>query len=276
MKNSVRWPAALALFAALLILLCACGGQNKETAFTDEEGNRLQLSLDEIEEDGFYVLDQKNDLFSPVMGAGEGPGGVFSPAEEESRYLWFGSKYADLMTAIPRADGENFFLVMLQEEQSGMPDEYYVEKYLFLGYTLGVGFTFGERGDSLFIDSLNLCESSMAKDVITENETALLKVHKINGSEELPLGNVDTKTGKLLGLEKEKKYRVGYFDGTKYKDAELIADTALFRSKGVIAMNEPLRYTERGFAYIALPENLAEGYYDINGAGLFYYSPHGK
>ena len=266
-----RFAAALLFITAVLLLFSGCGG-SKATSLTDEEGNRLEYLLEEITEDGFYVLDKKKEVFSPVMGAYTASGDV-AASEEEARYVWFGSKYADLMSVIPKIDGENKVLVMVQEEESGMPEEYYVEKYLFLGYTLGVGFTFGERGDSLFIDSLNLCESSMAKDVITENQGSLYKVHKINGSEKLPLGNVDEETGKLLGLEKEKKYRLGYFDGTKYIDTELIADTSLFRSRGTVAMNDPLRYTEYGFAYVTLPENLAEGYYDINGAGLFYFSP---
>lgn len=270
--RKIRNAAALLLSVMLLFLLPACGA-DKATSLTDEDGNRLQLSLDEITEDGFYVLDKQEQLFSPVMGAYSASGDIAAEDPQEKRYIWFGSKNADLMSVIPKVDGEKTFLVLLQEEESEMPDEYYVEKLRFKGYTLGVSFTFADTGDTLFIDSLNLCDSSMAKDVITQSEGSLLKVHKINGSEKLPLGNVDENTEKLLGLEKEKKYQLGYFDGTRYVDAELIADTALFFSKGTIAPNDPLRYTEYGFAYITLPENLAEGYYDINGAGLFRFSP---
>lgn len=268
----------LPLICGAMLLLCSCGGTDKTSTITDEEGNQLALTLDEITDDGFYVLDKEAATFSPVMGEYDGSGkstlSLGSDTDEE-RYIWFGSKNADLMSVIPKVDGKNTFLVLLQRDESSMPPEYYVEKYKPEGYTLGVSFTFGETGDTLYINSQEICETSMAKDTIKETSSAssLLKVHKINNSEKLPVKNVDISLNKLLGLEKNKKYQLGYFEGTEYEDVELIADTALFRSKGSVFLNDPLDYTEYDFAYITLPENLTKGYYDINGAGLFRYVP---
>ena len=278
-KTAIRSGILLTFLCGAMLILCSCGSGNETTSLTDEEGNKLELTLDQLTDDGFYVLDKEAALFSPVMGGYEGSADgslTFESEAEQDRYVWFGSKNADLMSVIPKVDGKNTFLVMLQEGENGMPEEYYVEKYKPEGYTLCVSFTFGETGDTVYIDSQEICESSMAKDVITDTSSSLLKVHKINNSEKLPMDNIDVSINKLLGLEKNKKYQVGYFDGTEYKDVELLADTALFRSNGSVVLNDPLEYTEYGFAYITLPENLSKGYYDINGAGLFLYSPPKK
>ena len=271
--------ALIILLFASVFLLCSCGMNDQNSAITDEDGNRLEYTLDQIPDDGYYVLNKKKETFSPVMGAYAGTGDsiLTSGIEgEEDRYIWFGSKNADLMSVIPNVDCKTTFLVMVQRDENNMPEEYYVEKYKFEGYTLGVSFTFGETGDTLYIDSQEICDSSMAKDAISETSSELLKVHKINNSEKLPKQNVDVNINKLLGLEKEKKYQLGYFDGTDYVDVELIADTSIFRANGSVFLNEPLDYTEYGFAYITLPENLSQGYYDINGAGLFRYYPPEK
>lgn len=275
----MRKTVIIALTITLLFTLCSCGMRERATAVTDEDGNMLAYELSEIPDDGFYVLNKKKKTFTPVMGVYSGTGdSVLSSGytQDPARYIWFGTKTADLMSVIPNVDGKTTFLVMLQKDESGMPDEYYVEKYGYEGNTLGVSFTFGETGDTLYIDSQDICDSSMAKDVLKDTSSQLLKVHKINGSEDLPKKNVDIDISKLMGLEKDKKYQLGYFDGTEYKDVELIADASVFKSKGAVFLNEPLEYTEYGFFYITLPENLSQGYYDINGAGLFRYYPPEK
>lgn len=275
-KKAVKAAAFLLMILLFGGTLSGCGFSDKKE-LTDEEGNALVLTLDEMTEDGFYVLDKKEHTFRHVMSATEGREELsLSTGKEKtdykSRFLWFGFKDTDLESIIPTVDNKRYFLVVYQKEEGNMPENYTLEMYKKRGYTLGVSFTFGESGNVMHIDTNSMCESSMAKDVLSGCSRGLLKVHKINGSRELPNDNVDVDMNKLLGLQKNKKYQMGFFDGTQYRDTTLIADTVVYQSQGSVKLNSPLKVTEHNFFYVRLPKNIKHGIYYINSEGLFQYS----
>ena len=257
-------------------VLSGCGFSEKKE-LTDEEGNALVLTLDELTEEGFYVLDRKEHTFRHVMSAAEGREELsLSTGKEKtdykSRFLWFGFKDTDLEALIPRVDNKRYFLVVYQKEEGNMPESYTLEMYKKRGYTLGVSFTFGESGNIMHIDTNSMCESSMAKEVLSGCSNGLLKVHKINGSRKLPNDNVDVDMNKLLGLQKNKKYQLGFFDGTQYRDTTLLADTVVYQSQGSVKLSNPLKVTEHNFFYVRLPKNIKPGIFYINSEGLFQYT----
>lgn len=271
MKNAEKIAACI-ISILILFSLSACGGKKSE--LTDESGQMLRLHLSEISDTGFFVMDRRDHMFTPVMSGADGyQGEGLLPADDTGgRFLWCGDKDADLKSLIPQVDGKNTFLVIYQTGENEMPESYSIEKYKDLGYTLGVSVSFGETGGSLFLVNDDLCSSSMAEDILSDCTSGLLKIHKINGKKDLPLDNVDTEVEKLLGLEKDKRYQVGFFDGTTYHEEEFLADTAVFKSEKVMNLENPLKPTEHGFFYVKLPVNLKNGYYHINDAGLFRYT----
>ena len=277
-----------AIGCIILIMLSGCGfSENKESELTDQEGNMLHLDISELTENGFYVYDKQEETFTPVMSAasGEIPKGPSSPAlgspgtSDVRTCIWFGSKDVDLTRLIPAVDGSRTFLTLVIGQEGDMPQDYYITKFKYLGYTLGVSFTFGETGSRLFIDAHDICETSMAKDELKDVSNTLLRVYKFKSGEksnELPTENVDAGLNKLLGLEKDKKYMVGFFDGTAYIEKDLLADTAVFEAGKSVALTEPIEPTDKNFFYVTLPTNLKDGFYYINNAGLFKYKRKGK
>ena len=257
-------------------MLCSC---RDKTAVADEKGEPLKLSLSQVTKEGFYVYDKGNETFQPVL-SGFGGSSLYSPRasffssdNEEITYLWIASQEYDVEIFIPRLDGKEKRLVYFQGSESNMPGSYAIEKYQRLGYTLGIHFTFADTGNSLFLDNTDdKCSGSSASKIMEGSSAELLRVHKINENAKLPLKNIDTEVNMILGLEKEKKYQVGFFDGTQYEDEDFVADTLAFKSQKLIALETPFDVTEEGFFYIKLPKNLKNGYYYINGSGMFRYT----
>lgn len=256
----------------LIMTLGACGD---EKTLTDEDGNMLKLKAYEITEDGFYVHDKKDDTFSPVLSGVDGFDGIADTEiemvseikpDEYSRHIWFNN---DMMKLIPKV-GKNSELVIVAKSQTQMPDEYVIERYKNLGATIGVHFTFGETGNVLHVEN-DTCSTSMAKDIMSKKSDGLLRVHKINESKDLPISNIDTQVGMLLGLEKNKKYQVGFFDGTNYEDETFVADTIAMKAAQVTNLSAESIVTEENYFIINLPKNMESGYYYINDAGLFKY-----
>lgn len=276
--NTKKAILSIALISILILGLCSCGFSN-ETEITDEKGEMLELSIIDLTENGFYSYNKKEKTFTPVMSGATGNtgGGYLSSTStdltgEQTRYCWCGSNDVDLVNLIPQVDGKKRFLTMYINEDGEMPSEYTLTKYKNRGYTLGVSFTFGSTGNRLFIDTSNICETSMAKKTLKDASTGQLRVYKINKSKQLPKENVDTNLNALLGLEKDKKYQIGFFDGTSYVDVDLIADTTIFEAVSDIELSDPAKPTDKGFFYIKLPTNLRNGYYYINDIGMFRYT----
>lgn len=254
-----------------IILICSLSACGEEPVLTDAKGNMIQYSISEIESSGFYVYNKNSETFTPLMNGASGYDGLTTEESVAGRFLWFGVDDTDLEALIPTVDNKDTFLVIIQGSSSGMPENYVLEKYKKKGYTVGAHFSLGDTGSQMYIDVSDTCETSMAGKELSGLSGDLLPVHKVNKSEKLPLDNIDLEIGMLLGLEKNKKYQFGIFDGTIYNDIELIADTAVYKSERLIMIDTPIKITENDFFYINLPENLENGYYYINDAGLFKY-----
>lgn len=267
--------------AGLLILtMTACG--DKKQSVADNKGNMLVYEKYEVSENGFYVRDKKNDTFTPVMtqfekgGSGMPSGsygfsGVESSKSGDVPHLWLGQANYDPSKLIPTVDEKRTELVMWYDGSSDMPEEFTLAKCKRLGYTLGIHFTFGDTANQLFITGDNICSTSDAKKLTSNMSDGLNRVNRINNRKKLPLSNIDTDVNMLLGLEKNKTYQVGYFDGTKYQSEEVIADTLAFKILDVQDLESPFRVTEEDYFVINLPDNLQKGYYYINDIGLFKY-----
>lgn len=277
-KRRSRYLLLLFFMLTATILLTSCGSSGQKTALTDEDGNPLHFNLGQVTQSGFYVFDKREETFTPIMGYGSDgrdEGTVFSfidslSSDSETKYMWAGSKNVDLYEFIPTIDGKNTFLVMFQKDQESMPEDYKLEKYKYLGYTIGVEFTFADTGKTMYINGKNTCPTSMASDVLKDSEE-LMQVYEINDSKKLPTENVDTEINVLLGLEREKKYKLEYFNGTQKQENDFIADTAVFKCQEEVVMNDPIKVTENSFFYIKLPKNIKNGYYIINESGMFKY-----
>lgn len=274
------------LFLILTLILIAlafssCG--KEEQTLTDEEGNILQYQKWEIRQNGFYVHDKKTDLFYPVMSGFSGyedpPAKNTSIGMDEFlmesdkgqvRHIWMSDQLIEPLDILPVVDGKRTELILWYQEEDSMPEEFTLEKYRRLpGYTIGAHISFGETGTSLYITKEDACEASDAEETLSRYSDGLLKINRIQESKALPIDNVDPEVNMLLGLEKDKKYKIAFFDGTQYEEADFLADTIAFKSQKLIELSSPYEITEDNYFVINLPQNLKSGYYYINSNGLF-------
>lgn len=263
---------SILLILLLLFSFCSC---NRKEAVSDDEGNRLYLSsedmgLTEKGREGFYVKNE-DQSFSPVINEFDGYQGIAEEGDP-TRFLWFTNNGADISALIPTVSKDTS-LCMVYDSDSAIPKNFTLEKYVFRGYTIGCHI-FRETDNSIYFSTENTLGTSYAgssmASVSGENE---FRISTINGSDDLPYENVDNNMQMLLGLEKGKYYDFEFFQGTKYRKLTTIADTLVLQSEDIITLKNPYTKTTDGYFLINLPDNLEAGYYYICGKGLFKYQP---
>ena len=277
----------LTLVLTLAFGLTACGFDNgQDNTIATEDGHILKYDLDSIKNsglNGFYVKN-KDNTFSPVMAGMENHSdntnvsSVFDKKSIGENFVWFTDTDVIKLKNIIPVVSKKTPLVGFFETTDDMPEKYYLEKYEPLGYTIGCTFVLSEDQSTMSLSTDLLCSNStMAAYVDEIGIDGEYEVVKFNEKNDVPKGNVDGETGLLMGLEKNKPYQIGYYDGTVYNsttsnDFVLRADTQAFKESRIINLNIPFKKTTDNVFAINLPDNLEEGYYYINDYGFFYYS----
>lgn len=271
MKRFLRKKQAVFLLLCFILLLSGCG---KSDPVSDDKGNRLYITAEELGlegtgREGFFVMND-DKTFSPVVNSFDGYQGETSESSAD-RYLWFTNNDVNISDLIPVVSKNNP-LVMVYDEDSNIPKEFTLEKYVFRGYTIGCHI-YRESDNSLYFsteDTLNSSYAGTSMGQVTGDTT--FKISTINGSSKLPYQNVDNNMEMILGLEKGKYYDFEFYQGTKYRKLTTIADALVLQSDDIMKLTNPYTKTEKGYFLINLPDNLNPGYYYICGAGLFKYN----
>lgn len=233
----------LILTIVTIALLCGCA-QKQEVKIS---------SLDSIFSSsafGFYIKD--GDTFTPV-----------AEMEEGDKLLW---KTGDLKC--PELTDKTQ-LVAVYGSNSEMPDEYYIEQYEDMGWTIGANISLGEDENSMWMSTTGICKGSHVESTLDDQDfDSVIELETVN--EEKPYSNIDTDINILTGLEKNKYYECSIYEGTKNLHATICADTRAFKLIDKIELtNSPLKKTHNQYFVVNLPVNLKKGYYSINGEGLF-------
>lgn len=113
--------------------------------------------------------------------------------------------------------------------------------------------------------------SEDSSDEIANNEN--IQIKKINGLEFKT--SMLTSSGYLKGLTKDAMYKFGYYKGTHYGEITIKADSLLLYANGVY-QTASVSEMEDTYFVINLPTNLENGYYFIDGFGLFKYTGKDK
>ena len=240
-----RRNSLIALIILTALFLCGCS-----TSAPVKE----KYKLDEIYEDslyGFYVKDGTD--FYPVKQPQGNP---------EDNFMW---SYGSL--GCPKVTKDTPLVAVFGSNQD-MPNEYYIEKYRFLCYTIGANVSIGEDGQSMWMSTSNLCEGSNIQMALDGQDISdPCELDTVNG--EKYLSNIDTEVNILTGLEKNKYYDLEIFSGTRNLKATICADTAVYKKKGHTDLSYPLTKTYDKYFIVNIPEDLGKGYYSVNGEGFF-------
>lgn len=258
------------------ISLTACTSSDEHVA-ANKKGDIKCLSLNDIYSNdlhGFYVVNDDETL-SPVMAAAEGYSGE-AMETDPTRYVWWTNidtkdSSIDYEKLIPVVTEDNP-LVLTCKTTDDMPEEFNIEKYQNLGFTIGASVGLSETGESMFFITDETCSKSDFATKVEGNELgSTMEIAQINNLQTLPLQNVDTDINKLIGLDENKYYKFKLRIGTRTSSVDFKADTQVMKAEEFISLSIPYQQTDKQYFIISLPDNMEDGYYYINDAGMFKY-----
>lgn len=239
---------------ALVMVLSFTGCGNKDTGpVMNKDGSIMSYSEDEIPE-GLFV--KTGDKYYPLLRTG-------SP---EENYRWF-TKYDNL---IPEFSKDSKFVFYSNGE---IPQAFNFWKMIDFGYTVGIRFVQNQGALTFPSEKELYCPSSPVGPYVVNRtfngEIKNVRIKEVNGKEfkETML----TTDGFMKGLTKDAMYKFWYYQGTVYKSVNIKADTHVFIEDYDMSTASYIELKDKVFE-INLPVGMENGYYYIDGFGMFKYT----
>jgi len=220
----------------------------------------------DMEADTFYV--KEGTKFYKVLAPN---GSASSPAEtvDGSRVMGI---TPSLRESFPTHYKEEIVAYTTQKLE-GLED-ISLERMKNLGYSIGAfNGKWNPADNSIEFDAT---ECTFRKDcsfyeVTEELESAQIKITEING-EPLTLQNIDINAGVIVGLNKDEDYTFSLYSGTYYHKIVIKADCQMLSGYELFHYGkEYMSPTQNGYMEFNTPADLKDGYYIINGQGMFKY-----
>ncbi len=259
------------LLVIIIVIAGIIGFRMTRQTVADRDGNPLRYSFKDIDDKGLtgVFVHNPDDTFSPAIQNMPGFQGE-TATNTPDRFLWYVENDQSIGQYIPVVDNKSE-LVVIYNVDGDLPGSYYLEKYAVKGYTVGAHIRLDES-KNMYLCAKDSLAGSQASAMLTKMEANTddeYTISKISGSDVLPINNVDPNMEMLLGLEKDKLYKIRYYQGTKAREATFAADTKVFQSEKYIPIATPYRKTDSGYFVVNLPVNLADGYYYLSAIGFF-------
>lgn len=218
----------------------------------------------QLEDDTYYV--KNNTRFYAVHTTTQGNASSGVSALNESRVF---AMMQDDSLIPPHYSDE---LIALQSEKLTFNDVT-LERFEDLGYSFGCyGGSLTSDGFLYFNKQQNFVKDSSFLNSISDNTSSVdIRVASIDGKA-LNISQIDLKSGVIIGLEKNKSYKVGFYVGTRYYEKNIVADCRMYKAFEMFSYGEDfITDTPNGYMCFNTPKELKCGYYNINGQGLFKY-----
>jgi len=247
------------LLVSLIVLLTGCSDDSN--AIKNSDGSILEYKKNAAP-DGAYILNSKDELLRPTFEVGlVGMG--------DTIFQWFETDSYDGL--IPVATSKDKLIVI---NSTSIPTGgFTLYKMVDLGYTVGVAFNvssdYNDNSTNIYFTSNTNPTSPIAEylsSYFTNQSNVWVK--KVN-SQDLKAGNFSN-SGFLKGLEKNGRYTFNYYEGTKYGSIDLVADTRVFEQVSIIE-GKTITPMQDTYFELELPSGLPEGYYVLEGYGMFKY-----
>ena len=260
----------LGLVLSVLIMctvLVSCG--EEENGYLDKDGNIPSYEMSEAP-DGYYILKRSDKRCYTALKVG----GVDLDDNYLNAHYWL---LEDMEKAVPELT-EDDQIVLLDTQLR--PNSFTFVKMADYGYTVGTSFSIIDNTDDLksptiitFGDDVNAASPIgpyLDEKLVTghENNTNV-KLTTINGKEITE--NMLTDGRYFKSLTKKGMYKFTYYEGTKYNDINIQADSHLFVADGTYTSTSYAEMEDQYFVIAPAPE-MENGYYYMDGLGLFYYS----
>lgn len=234
--------------------LTACGESN----VISYEGQTIEAAPA-----GTYVLSSKDGLAYPTLAEGQ--------TEDTDHWFLFESQLENIAEL-----GAKDQLIYTNIEER--PTSFTFYKFDELGYTVGTSFdVYTETSDAksptiiTFGTSRNVFSpiSSYLDTYVTDKINENVKITKINGIKMKT--SMLTSAGYLKGLTKDAMYKFTFYQGTYYKSITVKADSLLLYKSGKYATTS-YSEMESNYFIINLPTDMPNGYYYLEGFGIFKYT----
>lgn len=260
MGRSKRGRIAVALLAGILFL-SGCDVQIFEKKIDPYQ--MVAYKKEALEVDTYYVKDGTS--FYPLYKKGGTASSVVTEASD-TRLLWFLKD----RTLVP---------TYYQNETIAIPSmstsitEINIERYKDCGCSIGVyGANFAEDGLKISLNEGGV-EGSSFYDAVSAYGTDDIKIVSING---VPVTeNTVNRSGIITGLQQDAVYKIGFYAGSKYEEADIIADVWFLKSFEVFEIPSA-ESTQNGYLAIQFDKDFKSGYYLVNGYGICRYYDKNK
>ena len=236
-------------------------------------GNKdAQLAVYELKdlEPGVYLQKGDENAFVEFMSEGKAYDNTYASDESQdnTRIVWFANKDS----LIPEITKDDHIIMITTEDIPSMPQLYPLDDY---GYTIGCTLYKDSASDLWALSqdqNRDICSESSFEENFNngnnDSNTLILDV----GGKKVSDDNIST-VGSVTGLEKDKEYTIGLYNGTVYSEITAVCDTHLFvDSLQPAYMCEQYLYTKDGYLIVDLPDDLPSGYYYFDDFGLFKYT----
>ncbi len=250
--NKLKKLIVVVLALVMVLSFTGCGDSNTGPAM-NKDGSMMAYTEDEIPE-GLFI--KTGDKYYPLLLTGTA----------EENYRWF-TKYDNL---IPEYTKDSKFVFY---SNGKIPEAFTFWKMIDFGYTVGVRFI-QDKGALTFPSEEELyCPTSPIGPYVLEHtfngSTKNVRIKEVNGKEfkETML----TTDGFMKGLTKDAMYKFWYYQGTVYKSVNIKADTHVFIEDYDMSTASYIELKDKVFE-INLPVGMENGYYFVDGFGLFKYT----
>ncbi len=243
-----------------LCLLTGCG--NIQIMAVSEKKEIKEVKDTDLEQDTYYI---KNGTRFVKVYMPEGNANGIASKVSTGRVLYF-------------TDDEQMVPVHYKSELIAYSSKkadfssVTLERFRDMEYSIGIyGGYIGDDGYyHINISSNNIVPGSQADSLFSQVISSEVRIVSIGG--EPIAGLIDSGSGIITNLEKDKYYTMEFYAGTYYYKENFKADIHFLRAYEVYSYGSSyISDTTHGYMCFNTPDNLKSGWYVVNGSGLFLY-----
>lgn len=275
-----RFLIVLSILVTSLLTLSGCAQEedewdfdvnNEDKVIYELEGEKKEVSTT-VYEDGMFYVRHSNGKDEPVyFGYATFEEGRTASSPDNDRVMWFKDDFEKIPT-LYAGDSLIFYTKEILDEK------FIYERFFDYGYSLGIcglePSTSGRYKISTDINDNNTYPGGDTDVLLTlDNDELLLDTiggERIREDKNNPNDSFLTQIGSLAKLKQGGKYTVEIYEGTIKHEYTFTADVRLLGSVEIVETNDYMFQSDNVIC-LTIPETFNNGYYLINGVGLFRY-----
>lgn len=277
MQNKKKIAVLSLIIVTFTLIFTGCGMQSSSTE--PVEHHATPVTADKLK-NGIYVYKHKSgmyiklyDPFEDMSTNNKNDSTAFSNVEETTSQNFIWEAYSDKkIPTIEKGDKLVYKSTKLAPQPIALTP---ISDY---GYTVGVSL-FYNSGDGTWCipndSTYGYCSNSTFAQAIAEHNydpsSTTIRVSDIGGTK--ITNKLVSNIGTIKHLKINKRYKLGLYQGTVYKQITVKPDTHVWAlsddDSNVIVEN--YSFTHKGYVIANLPKKMINGYYYIYDVGMFKY-----